>query len=63
MAQLLQKTPVLAALAPTPGSPAFAITQLLFVVIFAGVGWASIHQFRVERAPAMPLEAAVRPLH
>jgi hypothetical protein len=64
LAQLLQKIPVLAALAPTPSAPAFAVTQLLFLAIFAGVGWASINGFRIEqRATAMPLGAAVRPLH
>jgi hypothetical protein len=64
LAQLLQKIPVLAALAPTPNAPAFALTQLLFLAIFAGVGWASINGFRSEqRATAMPLGAAVRPSH
>jgi hypothetical protein len=50
MAQLLQKVPVLAALAPTPDTPAFALTQLLFLGMFVGLGWAAVKGFRVERA-------------
>jgi hypothetical protein len=46
IAQLLQKIPVLAALAPNPGAPAFAITQLLVLVIFVGLGWAAVKRFR-----------------
>jgi hypothetical protein len=62
LAQLLQKIPVLAALAPTPNTPAFAITQLLFLAIFVGVGWACVNGFRSERKlPAMPAGAAATP--
>lgn len=58
LAQLLQKVPVLAALAPTPAAPAFAATQLLFLAIFAGVGWAAVHAFRGGRVAAAPFAAA-----
>lgn len=37
-AQLLQKTPDLAALAPTPSAPAFAATQGIVLVIFVLLG-------------------------
>lgn len=62
LAQLLQKIPALAALAPAPNTPAFAATQLLFLAVFAGMGWASISGFRVGRPVAgMPLAAAAAP--
>jgi hypothetical protein len=34
LAQIFQKTPVLAALAPDPGAPAFAVTQALVLLLF-----------------------------
>ncbi len=42
LAQLLQKTPALALLAPTPAAPAFAVTQGLVLVLFAVLGWAAV---------------------
>ncbi|QAZ40189.1 hypothetical protein C1M51_12580 [Methylibium sp. Pch-M] len=42
LAQLLQKTPALAILAPTPAAPAFAATQGLVLVLFAVLGWAAV---------------------
>ena len=61
LAQLLQKVPVLAALAPTPAAPAFAATQLLFLVVFCGVGWAAVNRFRDARAAdRSPLASAAR---
>jgi hypothetical protein len=42
LAQLLQKTPVLALLAPTPAAPAFAAAQGLVLVLFAVLGWAAV---------------------
>jgi hypothetical protein len=59
LAQLLQKTPVLAALAPTPAAPVFALTQLLFLVVFIGLGRAALNGFRKEQpALAMPIAVA-----
>ena len=51
LAQLLQKTPILAKLAPDPGAPAFAITQLLVLVLFLIIGWAAIRGFRNSNTP------------
>ena len=59
LAQLLAKVPALAALAPAPNAPAFALTQLLFLATFAGLGWASVKGFRAERA-AGDLKVAVK---
>ena len=42
LAQLLQKIPALAILAPTPAAPAFAATQGLVLVLFAVLGWAAV---------------------
>lgn len=42
LAQLLQKTPALALLAPTPAAPAFAAAQGLVLVLFAVLGWAAV---------------------
>ena len=61
LAQLLQKIPVLAALAPAPNTPAFALTQLLFLALFVGIGRAAIRSFRGEHFPAgMQLGASAR---
>jgi len=49
MAQLLQKTPVLATLAPGPNAPAFGATQGLIVLIFIVIGWLAVRGFRIER--------------
>ncbi len=43
--QLLVKTPPLAKLAPE-GSPAFGITHLIVLAVFAWLGWASLKGFR-----------------
>ncbi|MFT3808241.1 hypothetical protein [Arenimonas sp.] len=45
MAQLLQKIPVLAALAPNPQAPAFALSQLFVLVLFVGLGRAAVRGF------------------
>jgi hypothetical protein len=42
LAQLLQKIPALAILAPSPAAPAFAATQGLVLVLFAVLGWAAV---------------------
>jgi hypothetical protein len=42
LAQIFQKTPVLAALAPDPGAPAFAVTQGLVLFLFVVIGWACL---------------------
>jgi hypothetical protein len=42
LAQLLQKIPALAILAPNPAAPAFAATQGLVLVLFAVLGWAAV---------------------
>lgn len=49
MAQLLAKIPVLAQIAPAPNSPLFGLTQLLFLALFVGLGWACVKGFRTER--------------
>jgi len=46
LAQLFQKIPILAALAPNPQAPAFAATQGLALVFFVVLGWAAIRGFR-----------------
>ena len=53
LAQLVQKIPILAALAPNPQAPAFAVTQLLALVLFAVLGRAAVKRFR--NAPAARL--------
>lgn len=45
LAQLLQKTPALALLAPTPAAPAFAAAQGLVLVLFAVLGWAAVRGY------------------
>lgn len=42
LAQLLQKTPALALLAPTPAAPAFAAAQGLVLALFVVLGWAAV---------------------
>ena len=49
MVQLFQRTPGLIAVAPTQASPAFVVTQLLVLVLFAGLGWAAVKGFRSQR--------------
>jgi hypothetical protein len=46
LAQLFQKIPVLATLAPNPQAPAFAVTQGLALMLFVGLGWAAVRGFR-----------------
>jgi hypothetical protein len=45
VAQLLQKTPVLASIAPDPGSPVFGATQALILIIFLVLGWTAVKRF------------------
>lgn len=47
--QLFQKTPQLAALAPTQSEPPFALTQLLMLVLFVWLGRASLRGFAAAR--------------
>ena len=42
LAQLLQKVPALAVLAPSPAAPAFGATQGLVLVLFVCLGWAAV---------------------
>lgn len=59
VAQLLAKIPVLAQIAPAPDSPAFGVTQLLFLAMFVGLGWACVKGFRGERGTgALPVGTA-----
>ncbi|HTE14928.1 MAG TPA: hypothetical protein VK642_07600 [Burkholderiales bacterium] len=44
--QIFTKTLPLAALAPTPGSPAHAGTQLIVLVVFVWLGWSALKGFR-----------------
>ena len=46
VAQLLARIPVLAAIAPNPGAPAFAIAQRVVLVFFAGIGWSAMKRFQ-----------------
>ncbi len=46
LVQLFAKTPPLAQLAPTPGDPPFAVTQAIFLVLFAILGRAALRGFR-----------------
>ena len=47
VAQLFNKTPALAQLAPTQQEPPFFVTQLLILVLFAVLGRAALRGFRV----------------
>jgi hypothetical protein len=47
--QLFLKVPVLQALAPTQTEPAFAVTQLLALLLFLGVGVLAVVRFRPDR--------------
>jgi hypothetical protein len=58
LAQLFQKIPILAALAPSPQAPAFAATQVLVLVLFVVLGWAAVRGFR--NVPATGLAHVVR---
>jgi hypothetical protein len=49
MAQLMQKVPAIATIAPGPTAPAFGATQGLVVIIFVVIGWIAVKGFRVER--------------
>ena len=49
LAQLFQKIPILAMLAPNPKAPAFAATHLLVLALFVGLGWAAVKGFRSGR--------------
>jgi hypothetical protein len=52
MAQLLQKIPRLAELAPNPQAPAFMATQGLVLVLFVGLGWGALQGFKSLQATA-----------
>jgi hypothetical protein len=45
VAQLLQKVPALAVLAPSPAAPAFAAAQAVVLILFAMLGWAALKGF------------------
>lgn len=49
VAQLLAKTPALAAIAPTPQAPVFAVCQGVVLLIFIGIGWACLKGMRGGR--------------
>lgn len=64
LAQIFQKIPVLAALAPDPKAPAFALTQGLVLVLFVVLGWAAVRGFRnapVAAPVQIPVAALVQP--
>jgi hypothetical protein len=46
MAQLLQKVPAIATIAPGPNAPAFGATQGLILFIFVVIGWIAVKRFR-----------------
>ncbi len=52
LVQLFQKTPGLIAVAPTQSAPAFVVTQLFVLLLFAGLGWAAVKGFGTERTAA-----------
>lgn len=52
LAQLFQKIPAMAMLAPSPAAPAFAATQALALLLFVGLGWASAKGFKTTHAGA-----------
>jgi hypothetical protein len=49
MAQLMQKVPAIATIAPGPNAPAFGVTQGLVVLLFVVIGWIALKGFRIER--------------
>jgi uncharacterized membrane protein YhdT len=57
IAQLFQKIPVLAILGPSPAAPAFAATNLLVLLLFIGLCWASIKGIRAVRTADLPHRA------
>lgn len=50
LAQLLQKIPALAAIAPTPAAPVFAGSQALVLLLFAVLGWAAVKGYASRSA-------------
>jgi len=46
ISQLFAKTPALKELAPTQSEPAFALTQLLVLALFVGIGVAAVRSVR-----------------
>ena len=50
LAQLFQKIPAMAFLAPTPAAPTFAATPGLVLLLFIGLGWASVQAVGPTRA-------------
>ena len=49
VAQLLAKIPALAAIAPNPQAPVFAVCQGAVLLIFIGIGWACVKGMRGGR--------------
>jgi hypothetical protein len=49
MAQLMQKIPAIATIAPGPNAPAFGATQGFVLVVFVAIGWIAVKGFRRER--------------
>jgi hypothetical protein len=58
--QLFQKTPGLIAAAPTQGSPAFVLTQLLVLALFVVLGIAAEKGFRAEQGVGVAALSARR---
>jgi hypothetical protein len=52
LAQLFQKIPAMAMLAPGPDAPAFAATQGFVLVLFVVLGWAATRGFQKAHAGA-----------
>lgn len=50
LAQLFQKIPAMAFLAPNPAAPTFALTQGLVLLFFIGIGWACVQGVAPRRA-------------
>ena len=50
--QLFRKVPALHALAPTESEPPFAVAQVVLLLVFAWLLYASTKKFRPETAPA-----------
>jgi hypothetical protein len=52
LAQLFQKIPAMTVLGPNPTAPAFAATQTLVLVLFVGLGWTSVKNYKAVPAGA-----------
>lgn len=53
VAQLFVKVPAMREIAPTQSSPAFGVTQLLVLVLFAGLGYRAVRAFHPAPSPIM----------